>query len=1087
MGSYLDLIRQAIVMDTETLGLSRGEGLRELAVYNLESRQGTEFLLTPNFVRVAPSDTREVTKLTTSTRDIHKLVTHAKWMQVYKDLMIIEGHVKPSATPEQVMRALEKAKPWLVRRMSTDPSLLDRVESSSERIARLKRMQELGNLNSFKTSVISPADLFKSGGALEDELRGSKIIWFANAPFDSKQIGAVLSGLAEEGVTSNLKAALQTSGPTADPYYVTGVEVNKARTRAQITGDWTGVWKAYLSDQPRSYEVSEIRGKPGTIVKKTVQEVAVRDIQDVLRAMMSYGQKLNLAPKGDVYWGTALDVMYRLMGSLDGDARALDVIESHRAMEDASIHSQVVLRKALDYTHTLQQVWENTAEGQRLVRQAVDSKSGHFFEAATLLARQQVLKEDIAEVSLINRLGRAHADILEKKSTWQVDGVRGVMGLTQETPEGKSVKLEITDPNKIRFSTLEEVGEFLKRQGRYGYENIIDQTIKDLKGLETTGSIETDKIAITQYLDKRTADLLDSRIRSKASLIASTFNENITNIRTVGTTPITLATKVASPKVAKGLALGFGAVTAFGAAWAFASDDDDSNESSRSSIVNYNYQEWLDYQQQFMGSGQVEEPTFNVYQQQFIGNNGEAVPNVFNNAVGKFFGQRSTENFHKNGMAHAGIAGRNRGIFTDFGSPYQGIFGSQIVFANQELLDEREKYLRAQYGAVHFDSQTGLFGMQGILARARHQGYSYISGGESVAKGYANLNGRNLMRINLGDGNWKISVDDADTILVKRAGLRGTVASIFGLNKGYSFRLSGIDAPEVEHKNELTGESLYHVPQPGGKAGAAGLQRLLADTKNLELVFNPNDTSYGRMLGVLFSGEKNLNYELVRRGHAAFLPYGKKENDMLDWTILADLQSKSHMAGRGMWQHPYWKAYYDVSQNSNESITFNTFTRLNKIAQSQSTMDTLSMMELAQQQGFYSNAMAQETARIGILTHVGPDRLSPHITGKTAAHYNSYLHEMKSDTINWMQTAGTGNVQNRFSARNGYGKLDKALVLDSMANTDSIWNKKRLSAFETYDQMTNDKRLRRYYKMMTGQQAINQNIFNSNIRHHEFQ
>jgi hypothetical protein len=42
--SYKDLRRNAAIADTETLGLTRSEGLNEVAIFNLETREASEFI-----------------------------------------------------------------------------------------------------------------------------------------------------------------------------------------------------------------------------------------------------------------------------------------------------------------------------------------------------------------------------------------------------------------------------------------------------------------------------------------------------------------------------------------------------------------------------------------------------------------------------------------------------------------------------------------------------------------------------------------------------------------------------------------------------------------------------------------------------------------------------------------------------------------------------------------------------------------------------------------------------------------------------------------------------------------------------------
>ncbi len=976
------LLANALLLDTETLGIQRGAGVHELAVYDLGTGVLNEFLLTPNMVQTQAATKQEHTRLATSAQDVHRLVEASSWQDIIKQQLVIDKHLSASASPEEVGKALQAASPWLAKRLETYPHLLGKIESSSARQERQAQLKRAG-VRGFTSETISPKNLLAPGGKLEQAIQG-KTIWGANIAFDAKAVGSLIGGLEAQGSTSTLKRSLETHGPTVDPFYVTGVEVNKARVVAQQTGDWTGVWKAYNQFTPKA------------------GETAVRDIQDVLRGMMSYGQKLGLLGEGDVYWGTSLDTVYKLMGA--DDPSILAGKETHRAAEDLAIHSKTILEKAVDWTSKLEQAHERGVAGLDLT------------EVATYFKRLEHVKPQLRHENLIKRLGRAQMDFLEKGETWQVDGWQTVNHLTQQTPGGGSVRVPMVQSNRIRQDSLDQVVQFLNSQGRYGPEiNIAEEATRMQQAIGGGQTKVDQKRMLNQYLEERTSAMSENYFAKESEVIRKTVaadaGATVTRARRMGKM---IGEAAGALPHARGAALlsGWGAfagaMATGGMVWSMWSGNAQPTR-DQPSLVTYNYKEWLSRQAEFSG-------------------------------------QRDPND--RSGMSEQGMAGALRKSNTDFGSPYQGIMGSQVVFYEQEMLREREKWLREQYGAVHYDPVSGLFGMQGILTRARHKGYAYIPDGTAVQNGYANLKGNHLMKINLGDGKWKMKVDDADTIVLQRGGLRGALGGIFGLNKSYTFRMSGIDAPEVAHNDGL---DKYHAEQPGGRAGAAGFAAMLASGQNLELVYNPTDTTYGRALGVVLAEGKNLNYEVVRRGHAAFLPFGKEENDMQRWGPLKSMQDMAVRSSRGMWQHPYFKAYHDATMSSGDSITFNTFTQLDKIVAKQSTMDILSLMEQAQARGQYSAADAVEATRIGSFTHRGPDHVQPVVTGQAAAHYNSYLHEALSDTATWSKTHGTGMNPNRHSRRGGYGSLDKALVLDSMGHTSSVWSRRRLAAYERYD------------------------------------
>lgn len=1000
MPSSHTLLQNALFLDTETLGLDRGSGLHELAVYDLESRTLHEYILKPNMVNVATATAQESTRLATSSLDIHKLISDKNWLNIIRRQLYQQGHIpKANASNVQVMQALKVASPWLYKKMHAYPHLLGKTLSANEEQARTQLLKEMGGVENFTSEVIDPRDLLKAGGTLQRMIEG-KTIWGANMAFDSKQIGALVGGLEAEGIPTELKKTLQTIGTTVDPFYVTGVEVNKAKVEAQQTGDWTGVWKAYLADTP----------KPG--------QTAVRDIQDVLRAMMSYGQKLGLSKAGDVYWGTSLDIVYRLMGSLDKNKGRENLLlaESHRAAEDIAIHSRYVLERALNWTSALQEVSENTNKGRSLLELA-GKEQGPLYEAAAFLGRQELVRQPLLEKSLIQRLARAQYDIIDQGKTWQVDGWDEVERLTQMTPEGRAVKVPFLNPNRVAMTNMNDVVKFLVDSGKYGPDIDVAAQATSLSNALGKGQNEVEqKRILSQYLEQKTDGLVEGKIAAAQDNILNFYNRNIgktvTQSRTTGKMIGEAASvlKYASvPGLMKHWGMFAGATAAMGATWSLASGSAEPVR-DQPSLVTYNYRQWKQHQNEIFGmKDETEMP----------------------------------------GMSETGLMSKLRSAVTDFGSPYQGIMGSQVVFAEQELLKEREKWLREQYGAIHYDPMSGLFGMQGILTRARHAGYSYIGDGTPVANGYMNLRGEHLMKVNLGDGNWKMNVEDADTITLKRGGLRGAVSSLFGLNKGYSFRLAGIDAPEIAHGDRAA--------QPYSMEALEGLRAMLGKDKNIEVVFDPSQTTYGRTMGVIFSDNKNVNYDLIKRGLVSHLGYGKASDSMIDYSIMRSMETANAAAGRGMWQHPYWKTMYDVTKKNGQRLTHNTLTQPDKLVENQWKMDMVSMMEQAEASGMYSTAMAMEASRIGNFSKgFGPDKVRPVITGERASHYNSYLHEILSDNDKWIKTKGSGYNSNKFSSRGNYGDSDKALVLDSLQQTNSIWSRRKLHAFNRYQSNSDD-------------------------------
>ena len=93
-----------------------------------------------------------------------------------------------------------------------------------------------------------------------------------------------------------------------------------------------------------------------------------------------------------------------------------------------------------------------------------------------------------------------------------------------------------------------------------------------------------------------------------------------------------------------------------------------------------------------------------------------------------------------------------------------------------------------------------------------------------------------------------------------------------------SIRLAGIDS--------------LRLPGNRGAQPYAEAKRIAQDmmkrAKNVEVVFDNSDSTYGRRVGVIYADGVNVNLELIKRGAAAYLPYRSKQGRY--HTILKSLQ-----------------------------------------------------------------------------------------------------------------------------------------------------------------------------------------------------
>lgn len=183
-----------------------------------------------------------------------------------------------------------------------------------------------------------------------------------------------------------------------------------------------------------------------------------------------------------------------------------------------------------------------------------------------------------------------------------------------------------------------------------------------------------------------------------------------------------------------------------------------------------------------------------------------------------------------------------------------------------------------------------------------------------------------LKEINL--KNYRIEVDDADTLILRKK-MRPSLKPI-------SIRLSGIDAPETKHSNEFTDPlKKYRInqAQPLGEEASDRLRSILSKSTNLRLVVDPVQKTYGRYLGVLLDGNKNINLDMVRSGHVSSLEFGSIKTDMVDRSLFMKAGSEAEKSGKGIWGHQFFKNWKEMSNAYGSDITFNTLTNAIKLAE----------------------------------------------------------------------------------------------------------------------------------------------------------
>lgn len=969
------LLRNSAILDTETTALHRGAGLREASVYDVQSRKAVEYLLDPNRVKVSPHTPQDVAKFVGSSKDVHVRQQVDAWEKVIVHEIFEQSGIKTNELA--FMDSIKHHNEFLYKAITSGqfPQVLDIPGSESERIARLASQGI--NVDQRKTSV---QQMLKE---LPDQLRG-KTVWIANAVFESKQIG---SQLAADGTGAEFKKALnlETWSPhSPDPFYVTGREVNQARVIAQMTGDWRGVFQAYARNTPKA------------------GQTAVRDIQDVVRATMSYGRESGLFKGGSQYFGTGIDVSHRLMALASGDTKRAAWAEAHRATEDAAVHEAYVLQKSTDYATTLHAVQEGTTSGQELKRLGMLGE-GPLAEATKYFSLLEQAAPHLQKQNLLKRLHRADIDLQATGSTFQTTGPSGFYNMSQITAEGYETMIPRVEHGVRKFTQMDDLISHLQTTGEYS-----DFGINVGAEAKAYRAAATNPEAAAMYVNRMVGESAEALKAS--SLIPSTMKlRNLQGESKLGSIAMEAAGQLGkNPKILLGAAA---AMTAAGAAWGLIQ----SKPKDQSSLLGYNYYDWLKAQE---------------------------------------------------GMVTQGLASENRPKNTDFGSPYRGPVVSQQVFEDQKMMNERERWLRGQYHAGHYDPLTGLFASLNVFRMKK--GYSFIHAGQKVESGYQGLSGNNLVSLNLNEG-WKISVEDADTITVRKGGVRGGIASFFGLNQGYSFRLGGIDSPETAHQGRQA--------QPYAEEAKAALQSMMDGAVNSEIVFDPNNVTYGRAVGAIVADGRNLNYEMVKRGVVGHLPYGKQQNSIVNYAAMRKAEAQAHGVQRGLWGTPWGQAVYDITEGG-QRPTFNTLADMGKVVQNSGYMSLVATANAAEAQGYYNPAEAQGIGKI----MGGKDPVGPTIYEQSNPGSGSYMAELMAENSRMIKTHG-GGTQNKFSRRGGYGKLEGYMALDSMGSTNSVWSRRRYGVFDTY-RASEAIRAEREGRMAMQQRATNQQMFQSPIGHY---
>ena len=990
------------------------------------------------------------------------------------------------------------------------------------------------------------------------ELLKGKITWIANANFESAQFGAQIraeafdsmkalnaareaagesqldektfmrmfnQGALEKELTAlNAKRGadkqLYTKNPfqpvtainltTGKPFDVVGTGAyDLARAQAMKTGDFSNLYEALLADT-----------RPGD----------VRDITDLSRALQSKLKKIGVL---DIERPTALSVEVQARLALAaremrlaeeaGESIDLERLkkglfskETHIAIGDTVLSESPLLRESFDMLEALRKVEAGGAEADALMRQASEGK-GAYFRALTIGGLQEYFNkpaisaagetlEGLDDVLFRQFAGRSLVDLYEKGSTEFREDKPGYGKKTvSRLREGVAMNQSVNTSSFV-YKNYHNIDEILTKLGEikeYGSANkqaYIEKIKSETKDFfDSNGNlIESKREQFYNYAKplKESADRQIKAIEQRFAGIDAEFFESVKtfngmNLRQRNLKPIVLEgvttgtpksaaeamtqkaavfSDVAETTLRKALGRGLAGAALLGIGFKVV-DEVSNNREKQSNYVLPDFDQFMEAQSKFYGSKES-------------------------------FLAEIRKKYNIEGLQETGIMSEMRSVFTDFGSPYQGMGYSMSVLDNDKLRRERQKFEQAQFGSRHFSEQGDVgFQLKRFVDSVFRKQMGYSKPGASMIFGdfqtieagkYNSLKGDNLIEYKVSAD--QISVQDADTITIRRNGApRNALSNFMGTGKQESMavRLAGIDAPETAHGDRSA--------QPYAEMAKQIATELISKAKDIRIVSTPDDTTYGRQVSMVYVDGKNLNLELVRRGAAAFLPYrGKGKSLFYNQKAFEQAQTFAQEGNRGMWSNPYFRAYEMISKGSGQTVTFNTLVNASKVAKSEHLMSTASLMEAAQAAGGINEQLRNEILGIAEQQKMASRSSKRSIYsgdslrnrwmnsdlstfGYNPNSINSILDQVKSEVSLLQKTKGSKATAETAKTRR-VSKNNLSLANETLKNASKEYNFEKSQRIQKIQEMK-IRKAKRIQDMEVMQQGALRNLFNSPINH----
>jgi endonuclease YncB( thermonuclease family) len=300
------------------------------------------------------------------------------------------------------------------------------------------------------------------------------------------------------------------------------------------------------------------------------------------------------------------------------------------------------------------------------------------------------------------------------------------------------------------------------------------------------------------------------------------------------------------------------------------------------------------------------------------------------------------------GLPHGGFAQSGRLQLTEFGSGWRGrTLDPRITEFREDIWSDSEK--RKEVLAKIKEEERAAQEDLGAFNKDE------VSITDTLLKGAGS---NPTLKVDI--SNFNISAEDADTLILKRKGLFNF------FDNPIQVRLAGIDAPETSgHSNDPLGFIRFAQNQPMGEEATSRLQEIIDSSNNLSLYITGEKT-YGRYLGAVQADNQSIAQTLVSEGMVAALPFGKVEGDILNRETLRKAQEQAELEERGMWKLKRYKAIAAANEQLDTPLTYNTLTRLDKLASGDALASYATLLEsMGEETGKLTVAQASEAASAG--------------------------------------------------------------------------------------------------------------------------